>query len=176
MSDYLPHVIPALLLAIALVAYMLFQRRRMPAAHDAQNAGYRAGRLAERLGLTLVEGDPEFNLWITQSNEDIGRGPSDGRPVHVQVRMQGTRAGTPFEFLYLFRIEQKTHFTTVTRRRWFDCRMIAHAGRAFPPFEVVSRTTPLGPVLPTQPLPAQPTGNPAADAAYAVTTAEPRVA
>jgi hypothetical protein len=159
----------------AMVAFLAY-RRVAVGNMDQQYSGYRAGALAQRLGLTLSEGDPEFNLFIRQANVDVSRGPRDGRPVHVQVRMKGAPHGVPLELVYLYRLEQESGFTQVTWRVWFDCRMTAYAKQAFPPFEVISRNAPLGPIAATQPYPAAPTGNSAVDATYAVATAEPGMA
>ena len=68
-------------IGLAAVAYMFWARKRTGQAHDQQFAGYRAGELAERLGLQLVAGDPNFNLFINYANVDVQRGPSDGKPV-----------------------------------------------------------------------------------------------
>jgi len=160
------------------VAYTFYSRRTMGKKHDAQFANFRAGELAQRLGLRLVEGDPAFNLFIRYANVDVMKGPSDKKPVHVSVRMQGEPHGLPTELVYLYRVEQETSYVanTVTWKTWFDCRMIVFARRPFPPFEVTSRSTPFGPIAQIQPLPPQPTGNPAIDGTYAVSTPERGVA
>lgn len=163
-------------IGFALVGFMLWQRKTMGTKHDQQYASYRASELARRLQLQLVEGDPGFNYFIRYANVDVSRGPSDGRPVHVSSRMQGAPQGVPLELTYLYRVEQKSDFTQVTWTTWFDCRMIAHAKQPFPPFEVLSRSAPLGPIVQTQALPAMPTGNPAVDATYQVATQEPAMA
>jgi hypothetical protein len=161
---------------LVLVGYMYMMRGKRLAAYDTQYANYRVGPMSQRLGLTLVEGDPQFNLWITQANEDVSRGPSDARPLHVQVRMTGNHGGIPLEFVYLHRVEQETGFSEVRRKIWFDCRLIAHARQPFPPFEVTSKQGPVGTIAQIQPLPPALTGNPAVDATYTVATNEPRMA
>jgi hypothetical protein len=163
-------------IGIVAVAYMFWARKRAGQTHDQQFSSYRAGALAQRLGLQLTVGDPNFNLFIRYANVDVRRGPSDGKPVHVEVRMQGAPHGVPLELVYLYRVERESDFATVTWRTWFDCHMSAQAGRVFPPFELISRSAPLGPIAQTQALAPQPTGNPSADAAYLVTTSEPGVA
>ena len=160
---------------VAVVAFMVY-RKKAVAGYDKQYSNYRAGELAQRLGLTLVEGDPAFNLFIRHASVDVLRGPTDGRPVHVQIKAQGAPQGVPLELVYLYRVEQETGLAQVTWRTWFDCRMTAHTQRPFPPFEVISRNAPLGPIAATAPLPPAPTGNAAVDATYAVTTHEPALA
>ncbi|MEP7053084.1 MAG: hypothetical protein ABJB12_22150 [Pseudomonadota bacterium] len=163
-------------IAIVAVAYMLWSRKRIGQAQDQQFSSYRAGELAQRLGLQLVAGDPNFNLFIRNANVDVQRGPSDGKPVHIEIRMQGAPNGVPLELVYLYRVERESDFTTITWRTWFDCRMSAQAARPFPPFELISRSAPLGPIAQTQPLPPLSTGNASADATYLVASAEPGVA
>ena len=90
--------------------------------------------------------------------------------------MQGAPQGVPLELVYLYRVERSSDFTTVTWTTWFDCHMSARAARPFPPFELLSRNAPLGPIAQTMPLAPQSTGNPNADATYLITTAEPGLA
>ncbi len=163
-------------IGIALAGYVFWQRKAAAAQHDQQYASYRAGELARRLGLTLVEGDPAFNYFIRHANVDVMRGPADGRPVHVQSRMEGAPGGVPLELRYLYRVEQQSGLAQVTWTIWFDCRMVAHSKQPFPPFEVLSRNAPLGPIVQTQSLPAMATGNAAVDATYHVATQEPAMA
>jgi hypothetical protein len=163
-------------LGIAAVVFFVIRQRQTLKTQDQQFSNYRAGELAQRLGLTLVQGDPLFNLFIRQANVDMQRGPADKRPIHIEVRAQGAPHGVPLEFLYLYRVEQETGFSTVTWRVWFECRLSAQARQPFPPFEVLSRTTPLGPIAQTQSLAPVPTGNPAVDQTYVVATREPGMA
>lgn len=163
-------------IGLLVVGFMLWQRKTLGAQHDQQYASYRAAELARRLQLQLVEGDPAFNYFIRYANVDVMRGPADGRPVHVSSRMQGAPHGVPLELSYLYRVEQKSDLTHVTWTTWFDCRMVAQAKQPFPPFEVLSRNAPMGPIVQTQALPAMPTGDPSVDATYHVATQEPAMA
>jgi hypothetical protein len=160
----------------AFLVWSKFVRKASVAKWDATYSQYRAGELANLLGLQLVEGDPNFNLFITDANAAMARTPTDGSPVSVRVRMQGARNGTPLELIYAFRKERHTGFGDITWKTWFDCRLIATARQAFPEFEVTSRRAQPTPVAATRPLPPLPTGDPLVDAAYAVATAEPRLA
>lgn len=164
------------ILGIAVCGYLVWQRKNMAKNLDQQNANYRAGQIAQRLGLRLVEGDPNFNIFIRQANVDVLRGPTDQKPVDIKIHMQGEAQGVPLEFVYAYRVEKQTGITTITWRTWFDCRMTVHVKRPFPAFEVVSRSTPIGPIAQTQPLAQNPTGNPQVDAAYLVATQEPGMA
>lgn len=160
---------------VAVVATYVF-RARATAGYDRQYANYRVDALAQRLGLNLVAGDPTFNLFIRHANAQMQRGPSDSRPVHIEVRLQGQPHGVPLELYYLHRVEQESGFTEVTRRTWTDCRMVAYTAAPFPPFEVLSRNAPLGPIVQIQPLPPVSTGNPMVDQTYQVATQEPAMA
>jgi hypothetical protein len=163
-------------IGLAVVIYMYVYRRKKVASVDQQYSQYRAGELAQRLGLTLVEGDPNFNLFVKQADKSVSSGPTDKKAVDIDIRMTGERDGVPLELYYLFRVEQKTGFTEVTRTTWFDCRMVAKAKTQFPPFEVISRKAPMGPIATTQALPAAATGDAGIDGVYAVSTNEPRMA
>jgi len=175
MSDFPIQLVFPVVGIVAVGAYYL-NRRSAVARYDQQYSNYKAGALAQRLGLTLRAGDPNFNVFIRQANVDVQRGPKDNLPIHIEVRAEGAPLGVPLEFVYLFRVEQDTGFTTVTWRTWFDCRLTARARQAFPPFEVVSRNAPLGAIAQTLALPPIPTGNPPVDATYLVTTQEPGMA
>ena len=156
-------------------AYYLKGRSKI-AGYDQQYANYRAGNLAQRLGLTLVQGDPTFNVFITQANVDVDRGPKDKQPLHIELRAQGAPQGVPLEFVYLYRVEQDTGFAQVTWRTWFECRLTARAKQPFPPFEVITRQPPVTPIAQTLALPPAATGNPLVDKVYLVTTQEPGMA
>jgi len=155
---------------------MLIQRKKAAATYDQQFSNFRAGELARRLGLNLIEGDPNFNLFIRQASVDVMRGPTDKNPVNIQIRMQGEPHGVPIELTYLYRVEKKTGISTITWSTWFDCRMTAFSKQPFPVFEVISRATPAGSIALTQALAPVSTGNPSVDASYSVGTREPAVA
>ena len=143
--------------ALAVVGLLLVNRKRTLKATDAQYQQYRAGALADRLGLTLKHGDPMFNLFIRQANADVLRGPSDGKPVNIEIAAEGESEGLPVTLLYTYRVEQKTGVGKVTWRTWFDCRLAVLTHQSFAPFEVVSKTAPMGPIARTMNLPKQAT-------------------
>lgn len=176
MSDFPIQAVLVPMLGLAVVIVMVLYRRRALTAQETQYAQYRVGELASRLGLQIVQGDPTFNLFIQYANVDMRRGPSDGRPVHIEVRLEGAPRGVPLELYYLYRVEQESGFTGVTWRTWFEGRMSATAKQAFPPFEVISRSPPLGPIATIQALPPASTGDPAVDSEYQVSTNEPAMA
>jgi hypothetical protein len=157
---------------------MLVLRKKQVASLDQSNAGYRAGALAQRLGLNLVKGDPEFNLFIPFTDAGVMSGPKDDKPIHIDVLIQGEKNGVPVELRYFYRKEQKTdHIEGKIRwTTWFDCAMSATAKQAFPEFEVTSRTTSTGPITRKLALPEVKTGNASVDSTYLVTTKEASMA
>jgi len=161
------------------VGYMFFMRSRQKqktAEFDQQYANYRAGELAQRLGLQLIKGDPAFNFMVTHANEAIARGATDKQAVHIDIELSGTPFGAPLSLVYLNRQERETGVAQTTYKTWFDCRMIATAKQPFPPFEVTSRRPPMGAIVKQQAFPEMKTGNPAVDAEFQVTTQEPGLA
>lgn len=167
-------------LAFLGVGWVAYQRFIGVKRVEEGQSRFRLGELAQRLRLSIVQGDPQFNLFIRQANVDVMRGPADGRPIHIEARAEGAPDGLPTELRYLYRVEQKTdsHLLgqSIKWTTWFDCRLSVRARQPFPPFEVVSRRSPIGAITRTQALPECPTGDPAADATYLVTTNEPGMA
>jgi hypothetical protein len=163
-------------LGLVFVGVFLVYRKRMMAGQEQQHAQYRVGELARRLGLSVVEGDPSFNLFVQYAHVDGARGPADGRPVHVQARLSGEPRGRPLELFFLYRLEQESGLVEVTWRTWFECRMSVTAKQEFPPFEVISKKPPMGPIAMVQALPPVATGNPAVDDSHTVATQEPAMA
>jgi hypothetical protein len=157
---------------------MLVIRKRQIGNLDQGNAGYRAGALAERLGLTLVKGDPAYNLFIPLANAGVAAGAKDDKPVHVEILMQGEQDGVPLELRYYLHKERKTDYieNVIHWKTAFECSMRARAKQAFPEFEVTSRTTSTGPIARTTTCPVTPTGVASVDGAYLVATAEPAMA
>jgi hypothetical protein len=164
------------LLGIAYVVYAVIARKKRVQGMDQEHSDYRAGELARRLGLQLVAGDPAYNLFIREASAEIRRGATDDRAMNIEIRMHGAPKGVPLELSYHYRVEQESGFSSVTRKVWFECSMSAQAARPFPPFEVISRSTPVGPIAQTQVLPQQHTGNPQVDATYQIGTSEPGIA
>jgi hypothetical protein len=167
-------IFPALALGYTL--FMRSRHKQQTAQFDQQNAQYRAGELATRLGLQLVKGDPTFNFMVTHANADVARGATDSKAVHIDIELRGEPFGVPLSLTYLNRQERDTGLTTTTYKHWFDCRMAATAKQPFPPFEVTSRRVQSGAIVKTQTLPEMATGNPAVDAEFSVSTQEPALA
>jgi hypothetical protein len=168
-----------LILPIAALGYTLFMRtqhKKKTQDYDQQYANFRAGELAQRLGLQLLKGDPTYNFLVTHANQSVARGATDSKANNIDIEMAVTPLGVPLTFRYLYRVERESGFNSTTYKTWFNCRMVATAKQAFPPFEVTSRNTPIGRIVREQTLPEAPTHNPAVDAEFQVTTHEPALA
>jgi hypothetical protein len=168
-----------LIFPVVAVGYMLFmrtQQKKKTAEYDEQYANFRAGALAQRLGLQLLKGDPSYNFIVTHANQSVARGATDKQAINIDIEMAGAPFGVPLTFRYLYRVERESGFNSTTYKTWFNCRMTASAKQAFPPFEVTSRKTSLGSIVREQTLPDAPTHNAAVDAEFQVTTREPALA
>lgn len=168
-----------LIFPVVALGYALFMRskqKKMTQGYDEQYANFRAGALAQRLGLQLLKGDPTYNFMVTHANQSVARGATDSKAINIDIEMSGTPFGVPLTFRYLYRVERESGFNSTTYKTWFNCRMIASAKQAFPPFEVTSRNTALGRIVREQTLPDAPTHNAAVDAEFQVTTPEPALA
>ncbi|MEO6599621.1 MAG: hypothetical protein ABIQ16_07090 [Polyangiaceae bacterium] len=168
-----------LVFPVLAVGYMFFMRSRhkqKTVEFDQQYSNYRAGELAQRLGLQVVKGDPTFNFMVTHANAAIARGATDSQAIHIDIELSGTPFGVPLSLIYLNRQERDTGFSSTTYKTWFDCRMIVTAKQPFPPFEVTSRRTSIGAIVKQQAFPEMKTGNPAVDAEFLVSTNEPGLA
>jgi hypothetical protein len=170
----IPFLFPAIGILLTLVVFAY--RRTSIANLETQYANYRAGELARRLGLRLVEGDPQFNLCAFDVPGKVRYGFTTTRTIDVRIRMQGEPHGVPLELIYSLQQESKSIYRTTTVTTHFDCRMTAYARQTFPPFEVLSRKAPVGSIEQAHPIAPLPTGNPAVDETYLVATAEPAMA
>jgi len=176
MSEFPIQILIFPILGIAFFVYYVFVvRKRQIGKLEGDNAEFRAGVLAKRLGLTLVKGDPMYNLFIPVASAGVSQGPKDEQPVHVEILMQGHWEGVPIQLYYLLHSEKKTdymegkvHFTT-----HFECSMSAASKQPFPQFELTSRSTATGSIERMLPCPESPTGNPNVDSAFVVATTEP---
>ncbi len=176
MSEFPIQVLVIPILAFVVIGVMAVLRKRQMAKADETYAQYRAARLAERLGLRLVEGDPDYNLFIRQASAAGDAKVTDYRAKHIEVRMEGESGGLPAQLAYIYRVEQETHGRTVKRKTWDRCSLSVRTRQPFPPFEVASRKPPIGTIVREQDLPEASTGVAAVDGAYVVATHEPGMA
>lgn len=154
---------PVVLVAIVVGLHIYFRMRSAP-ARAAMTQRLRTDTIAQRLGLSIVEGDPAF-VFV-----DVG-GQSGTRR---RVVLRGERAGTPLELVYAYQRTDRASWGEVHVSTTFECRVTAYARQPFPCFEVMS----LLPGIPQREplLPRAGTGHPGADGALIVKTQEPAMA
>jgi len=150
-------------------------------------AKYRVVNMAQRMGLTVAEGDPRLNLLnaIPEHNFKLGtaiggnwlsRALMDSTK-ETKVRLVGAPRGRPTEFVYHRRHDTRDRLLVITTDSWFECRMSVQVPVAFAEFEIVRRRPHMGVYgpkpRPELPLPPQPFGNAELDRKLVLTTAEP---
>jgi len=154
-------------------------------------AQYRVANMAQRMGLTIAEGNPKLNLMnaFPLHNFKMGTGTGGSRlsrlfneTKETKVRLVGAPHGRPTEFVYHRREDTKDRLLVVTTESWFECRLSLQVPVAFPEFEIVRRSPALRvagvygiKARPELPLPPQPFGKPDLDRKLVLTTAEPRL-
>jgi hypothetical protein len=147
-------------------------------------AQYRLDNMAQRMGLTIAEGDPKLNLVnaTTAHNFKLGTGTGSNwlsrlanTTKETKARLVGAPNGRPTEFVYLRRHDTKEGLLMVTTEAWFECRLSVQVPATFPEFEIVRRRPHLGTfrAKPELPLPPQPFGKPELDGRLVLTTPEP---
>ncbi|GAB5542066.1 MAG: hypothetical protein RLP09_28660 [Sandaracinaceae bacterium] len=154
-------------ISVVVVGLHVYFRVKNAPAHSAHLEQLRAGRLADRLGLTVVEGDPSFVM------HDVG----SPVPTRRRLVLQGAPAaagGLHLELFYSYQRTDRPGLSETEVEILFECRLTAFANGAFPAFEVFPR----GPYIPEKAplLPAATTGHEWVDRAYVVRTKEPRMA
>jgi hypothetical protein len=151
-------------------------------------AQYRLDNMAQRMGLTIAEGDPKLNMMNAIPAHNVKAGTAVGSSwlsrfmnttTETKVRLVGAPYGHPTEFVYLRRHDTKDRVLVITTESWFECRLSVQCPVAFPEFEIVRRRPHMGlygpKAGPELPLPPQPFGKPELDRKLVLTTAEPRL-
>jgi len=183
--DFLQHV-PLLYLAPLIVVVALAFPFVMMRLTDVLYAKYRVGNMAQRMGLTIAEGDPKLNLvQATQEHAAKFESGTGGNFLsrllnstkETKVRLVGAPRGRPTEFVYHRRHDTKDRVLVITQESWFECRMSLQVPPGFPEFEIVRQSPHMGAygpkARPELPLPPQRFGNPQLDSKLKLTTAGP---
>jgi hypothetical protein len=177
---YLLPVIVAAILAFPFVMMRLMDRLY---------SQYRAGNMAQRMGLTVAEGDPKLNLLnaLPLHNFKLGTATGGGwlsralmdSTKETKVRLVGAPHGRPTEFVYHRRHDTRDRLLVVTTESWFECRLSVQVPAAFPEFEIVRQRPHMGVYGPKPepelPLPPQPFGEREVDRHLKLTTSDPRL-
>lgn len=172
MSDLLA-ILPSFgfagLMVVGVIGYMIWaQKARGQMQKD--TAQYQAGAIAQRLGMRVVRGDPNTNLFVN------GAGLANQR---YDVHVTGERQGVPLEIVYFKEVWTETGILTTTVHRQWEGRLTALTQAAFGHFEVTLRQ-------PQQwngvrsffanPMPELSTGDPRTDSLLRVTGDNPAIA
>lgn len=162
-------LLPLLLLGLFGAYYLWMMRAQKAQIAEHRDKSLRA--VAERLGLALVEGDPELNLYYFQqpSLDFARRAVCEGRPYGRPARLLLVDGQTTDERLF-------SRVRTVS----FGCFLEVACPVSFPPFEVALRAPSeyLTPPVFLDDVPGLReigTGDPALDAALRVVSTDPRV-
>lgn len=130
--ELLPAVILSVLGYVFLYWFSRVQQRRIAKFH-ADNADKTVAAIARRLGLAVVEGDPDFNLGFSlQAGGDFDR----------QIFLRGQPYGRPttFQLVESQRLEENLWSeSSATVKQAFTANMAVCTTAPFPAFEVVLR-------------------------------------
>lgn len=160
-------------------------RRRMTgvmAGNEVKDAHARAGNVAQRMGLTVVTGDPNFNFYHTGRWQDVGQAMSRNvlsRPSRpdIEVRLEGTPGGRRVELIYVDRMRVEDHLLSRDVLRSLDMRIVVAVNAPFPDFEIYTRNP--NQMMQPQPrlaLPPQSFGDAMLDSQLILKTNDPRIA
>jgi hypothetical protein len=171
----------------ATFGFMFFMRRNM----NQKYAHMKAGQLAQRLGMQLVEGNPEFNL-VTQSvqpsvqNQSSAKGflgqiaatSVGGTLGEFKLRMAGQPYGVNAELSLYCRQDYEPGFTENVTTTWSDLRLTVHTRAPVAPFDLRLRNEHTG--LETRRddeprMPPQPFGDAVLDGKLVLETPDPRI-
>lgn len=140
--------------ALVAVVVVVVSRKQALGAAQANYAHFALGPLSQRLGLTLVSGDPAANLMLPPHNTHGTDVLSDG-PYLWNVVLQGAPRGRPVDVVYF---HERTAVRELGKVR-YTYRDLGYVGvqlaRPVPDFEVVSRRSSLGALSRKLPLPEQ---------------------
>lgn len=169
---------------LGVFAFLRLRQGATLAGQESQYGHARAGAVAQRMGVTLLTGDPAFNFYL---NPRLRRGSEAlyggvlgnvGKKLEPEcvVRMEGTPGGRRVELLYHDRMKLEEGVLDRTLHTWLDARLTVAVHGAFPVFEVHTRhPSPHVPIEPRTTLPLQSFRDAALDAALVLKCAHPEV-
>jgi hypothetical protein len=167
--NFPPYAVP-LILIVATLSFAIWQRTRRKAAM-ANSVQHTLGSIAQRLGLALVEGDPNLNfMYFERPNFAYKR----------RLKLQGTPGGRRVEFLLVDSVENTLNAVVYRETTYsWACHLVLTTNVPLPDFEVVRRNPNqyLRPDRALDPsrVPAIPTGNASLDQIFEVLCPDPRV-
>jgi hypothetical protein len=129
--------------------FWLVAGKRMMASSDRKYGEYRAGDLAQRMGLQIVEGDPALNLMMAQTkhNMALANRPSGGRvgrmlgdsDKQTRVRLEGAPYGRPTQLVFDSYTKHQERIVANITSWSFEYRLSIQLPVEVPPFEIVLR-------------------------------------
>jgi len=180
-------------LALVFVAYFVMKNKKVMGGWEQTNAKFRLSEFAPRLGLSVVEGDPNFNLMLAATAMDsqasqaketgmvgalkgVVTGEQSGtKNLHVVLR--GAPNGRATEYVYLHKEELDVGLLVNKLTTTFECRFTVQVARPFSPFEIVLRKPGMAMNSPAEmSLPPRSLGDPLLDAKFIFSAADPKVA
>ncbi|UJR87314.1 MULTISPECIES: hypothetical protein [Sandaracinus] len=166
------YLIPLVAL-VAVVAFMVLQRQRLAQAGQTY-APFELSKLAPRLGLQIVNGDPGANIMLAPHNT-VGTRISDDKPYEWNVRLQGSPRGRPVDFLYYHRRERQTGLVEIKYTYYDDAFIAVQLRPGAPEFELVSNQSSLGAISRRHPWPVQRSGDPNVGREFTIAANDPSV-
>jgi hypothetical protein len=127
--------------------FWLVAGKRMMASSDRRYGEYRAGDLAQRMGLRIVEGDPSLNLMMAQTkhNMAMAKRPAGGRmgrmlgdsDKETRVRLEGAPYGRPTQLVFNSYTKHQDRLVVGIITSSFEYRLSLQLPVEVPPFEIV---------------------------------------
>lgn len=173
------------IIAFAAVALILVRQKKVMAQAEKTYANFRLADIAQRMQLSIVQGDPGFNLMMANANHGAKSfekkkgfiaALSDEGSKESRVLLRGAPNGRPTELAYSHKTDREQILSGTVHRHTFDCRLTVQVAQPFAPFEVTLRNPAAGMASPPvmSLLPAF-FGDPLLDAKFALHTTDPRI-
>jgi hypothetical protein len=169
---------------VAAFAVMRMRQGQVLSGQEAQYPHARAGAVAQRMGLTLITGDPEFNFYMNPRLRQGGEAlygnvlSNAGKKLapECMVRMEGSPAGRRVELLYHDRMKLESGALDKTLHTWVDARLTVAVQAPFPELEIHTRNpSDYVKLAPQTSLPPQSFGDAALDAVLVLKCVDARV-
>jgi len=181
------------ILVLGVVVFFLIRQKKLTAGWEQTNAKFRLSEFAQRLRLSIVEGDPNFNLMMAATATDsqapvattggvVGAlkevAKAEGRQAkNIRVLLRGAPNGRPTEYVYFHHEDLDVGIVINKLTTTFDCRLTIRVARPFSPFEIVLRKPGMAmDAPPVMSLPPVSLGDPLLDAKFILSTVDPSVA
>jgi hypothetical protein len=176
-------ITPVVVIGLASLLYVF--GRKSTRLNDQGYEQFRLVNLAQRLGLQIVDGTPDFNLMTAlgqhQTTAYSGTGGVVGAVMgdgvkETRARMIGAPFGRTVELVFFYNEHFEGGFLENVVTHAFECRLSAQVATPFPDFEIVPRNQKqFLTATPELGLPLSSFGAPGVDASLVLFAADPRV-